>query len=123
VSNILLGCAVFVLGSAGALFGIWLGENLPENHRTQPAQDVTKLRAGMLSVLSALVLGLLAVSVKTSFDTTELLVRGFASDLILLDDTLLGFGPQTAPLRALLRSYVVRALDDVWPENSGATRR
>lgn len=49
----------------------------------------------MISVLAALVLRLLAASVKNAFDATDSQIRQFASTLILLNETLKDYGPET----------------------------
>ena len=118
VTAIVLAC-VF----AGALLGLWLSRKLPEHHRNAESRDAVKLTTGMLSVLAALVLGLLLASVKGSFDTTDAQIRQFAASLILLDQTLRDYGPETAPARDLLRRYTARALDDNWPSNRNTAIR
>ena len=110
VTAVVLGCLF-----AGAALGLWLGGRLPDHHRNPESHDAVKLTTGMLSVLAALVLGLLLAGVKNSFDTTDTQVRQFAATLLLLDETLRDFGPETAPARDMLRRYTARALDDNWP--------
>jgi hypothetical protein len=115
VTAIVLACVL-----AGSLLGMWLGGRLPEPHRSAASHDAVKLATGMLSVLAALVLGLLIASVKNSFDTTDAQIRQFAATLILLNQTLADYGPQTAAPRAMLRHYTARALADNWPEDKAA---
>ena len=91
---------------------------LPEHHRSSETHDAIKLTTGMISVLAALVLGLLTASVKNAFDTTDAQIRQFAATLILLNETLRDYGPETASIRDLLRRYAARALEDNWPEES-----
>jgi hypothetical protein len=112
---IVIGC-VF----SGSLLGMWLSYCLPEHHRSAESRDAVKLATGMLSVLAALVLGLLIASVKNSFDNTDSEIRHFAATLILLNRTLSDYGPETAEARQMLRRYTGRALEDNWPEK-GAT--
>jgi Protein of unknown function (DUF4239) len=115
ITAIVLACVL-----AGSLFGMWLGVHLPEPHRSAQSHDAVKLATGMLSILAALVLGLLIASVKNSFDTTDTQIRQFAATLILLNQTLANYGTDTAQPRAMLRNYVARALADNWPENKTA---
>src|SRR5215469_15283845 len=112
ITLIVLGC---VFG--GALLGQWLSERLPDHHRSSESHDAVKLATGILSVLSALVLGLLIASVKNSFDTTDSEIRHFAATLILLHQTLAEYGPETAPARDLLQRYTQSAIEDNWPED------
>lgn len=117
VTAIVLFCVL-----AGSLFGMWLGARLPEHHRSAELHDAVKLATGMLSVLAALVLGLLIASVKNSFDNTDFEIRHFAATLILLNQTLADYGPETAEPRAMLRHYTRLALADNWPEDEAPVR-
>jgi len=115
ITAIVLACVL-----AGSLLGMWLGCRLPEPHQSAASHDAVKLATGMLSVLAALVLGLLIAGVKNSFDTTDTQIRQFAATLILLNQTLADYGRETAEPRAMLRNYTARALADNWPEDKAA---
>ncbi len=52
----------------GVLLGMLLQKVLPEHHLDTPSKDTVKVGAGMLATLTALVLGLLVSSAKSSFD-------------------------------------------------------
>jgi hypothetical protein len=119
VSSLAITAIVLVCVIAGSWFGMWLGSRLPEPHRNAESRDAVKLATGMLSVLAALVLGLLIASVKNAFDTTDMQIRQFAATLILLNQTMVDYGPETAEPRIMLRDYTVRALADNWPQDSG----
>lgn len=101
---------------AGGLFGLLLHRVLPERHLTKETADVVRLATGMLSVLASLVLGLLVATVKTSYDTTDHSIRGYAANLILLHETLRDYGKDAAaqPID-LLRRYTERVMADSWP--------
>ena len=55
----------------GALLGLLLQGLLPEHHLRDTSKDTVKVVAGMIATLSALVLGLLVGSAKSSFDATN----------------------------------------------------
>ncbi len=55
----------------GALLGLLLQGLLPEHHLRDTSKDTVKVAAGMIATLSALVLGLLVASAKSSFDATN----------------------------------------------------
>jgi fluoride ion exporter CrcB/FEX len=95
---------VFACVFTGSLLGLCLNVWLPEHHRSAASHDAIKLGTGMISVLASLVLGLLTASIKNSFDTTDGQMRTFAANLILLDQTLRDYGPDTAPARKLVRA-------------------
>jgi Protein of unknown function (DUF4239) len=117
VSSLATTAIVLVCVIAGSLLGMWLGSCLPERHCSAESRDAVKLATGMLSVLAALVLGLLIASVKNAFDTTDTQIRQFATSLILLHQTLADYGPETAEPRIMLRDYTARALADNWPDD------
>src|ERR1700723_1505599 len=113
VASTVFGC-VFL----ASLAGMSLNAILPETHRTQASHDVIKLSTGMISVIASLVLGLLIASVKGSFDTADTQMGSFAASLILLDETLHDWGPETEKARGLLRDYAARSIEDHWPAQS-----
>jgi hypothetical protein len=100
------------------LVGLSLNAWLPEHHRSAASHDAIKLGAGMISVLASLVLGLLTASIKNSFDTIDGQMRALAANLILMDQTLRDYGPETATARGLLRDYTRQAITDHWPQES-----
>jgi hypothetical protein len=100
----------------GVLLGALLRPMLPDHHLSAESRDVLKLRTGTIATLSALVLGLLIASAKSTFDTTSSELKQTGSKIILLDRTMAGYGPETREARDVLRRSVTSALDRVWPE-------
>ena len=58
----------------------------------------------MIATLSALVLGLLVGSAKTSFDTMNAEITQGGSKIILLDRVLANYGPETKAVREQLNA-------------------
>lgn len=58
----------------GILVGLLLRRILPQQHLRDDSKDVLKLGAGVIATLSALVLGLLVGSAKSSFDSVNSLI-------------------------------------------------
>jgi len=110
IAAIIFGC-VF----SGALGGMLIRAAVPEHHLSQATQDVIKLGTGMIATLTALVIGLLVASARSSFDTKDIELRQFAANLILLDRQLVHYGAETKEARDLLRRYVVFKIDSTWP--------
>jgi hypothetical protein len=106
--------AVTIIVFLAGIIGLHLNRLLPESHVSEETHDIVKLGTGMLSVLAALVLGLMIHSVKTSFDTKSSAVRTYATDLIVLDKMLRDYGGQALAARRELRDYTTRLLNDVW---------
>lgn len=95
---------------------------LPGHHLTVETREAVRLGVGMISVLAALVLGLLIASAKTTFDLGDQQLRAYAADLVLLDQTLRHFGPEANPIRQDLLRYVGHAVRTTWPEAEQADR-
>ena len=78
------------------------------------------LASGTLSVLSALVIGLLISFAKGDFDAQSKLIQNFAADLILLDRVMRQYGPETDEARELLQRYTAQKIALTWPEENAA---
>ena len=115
-----IGLIVFACVFGGALAGMFLGRVLPPHHLGDETKSVVTLASGTLSVLSALVIGLLISYAKGDFDAQTKLVQKFAADLILLDRVMLQYGPETGEARDLLRRYTALKIDLTWPEENAA---
>src|SRR5215468_2176678 len=113
-----IGVIVFACAFGGALGGMFLRRIVPEYHMTQQTEDAVKLGMGMVATLSALVIGLLVASAKSSFDTKDAELRHFAANLILLDRQLVHYGPEAREAHDLLRRYTVFQLDSTWPNEA-----
>jgi len=119
-----LGIAVLVFACVfgGALGGMVLRTRVPEHHLTKETEDAVKLGMGMVATLTALVIGLLIASARSTYDTKDAELRRFAANLILLDRQLVHYGPEARPGRDLLRRYTAFKIDSTWPnEASHAT--
>ena len=66
---------------------------------------------GLVATMTALVLGLVISSAKSSFDALSSEMTGASSKIILLDRTLALYGPETKDARDQLRSSIVGVLD------------
>jgi hypothetical protein len=113
------GATVLVMAACifgGALLGLVLQGRLPAHHLGKDSHDIVKLGAGMIATLTALVLGLLVSSAKSSFDATSAGLVQVSARFILLDRALARYGPEAAPARAQLRRVVAASIEAVWPE-------
>src|SRR6185295_18867042 len=102
---VVIGAILFLCMLGGALGGMCVRANLPEHHLTKETEDVVRLTAGTLATLTALTVGLLIASAKSSFDTKNNELTKSAADLILVDRQLGHYGPETKETRDLLRRY------------------
>lgn len=108
---------VFACAFGGALAGLILRATVPAHHLSNESKDVVKLGAGLIATLSALVLGLLIASAKSSFDAQRTGFQQLSANIVLLDRTLARYGPETKNAREALRQLVASAIERLWSEN------
>jgi hypothetical protein len=106
----------------GALIGLALQRVLPKHHLSKESQDVVKLGAGVIATVTALVLGLLVSSAKSSFDATSARIIQGGAHVIIFDRTLAEYGPEAKRAREHLRRSVETTMHKIWPgERTGVT--
>lgn len=88
---------------------------LPEDHLGSDAKDVVKLAMGLIATMSALVLGMLVSTAKSSYDTRKNEVAEMSSMVVAIDQLLASYGPEAKQSRAELREIVIVGIDRVWP--------
>ena len=108
----------FAVIFAGAFAGVLLRRGLPEDHLAEGAKDVVRLGTGLIATIAALVLGLLIASAKSSYDTQSTQVKTLTANIILLDQVLAQYGPETREARDLLRRALAPLADRLWQENA-----
>ena len=121
MSALAIGSIVFACVFGSALLGLFIGGALPVHHLSQDSKDVVKLGMGLIATTSALVLGLLIASAKTSFDSQNDEVKQAAANIVLLDRALAHYGPEGA--RDLIRRAIAFRLAATWPEDGSRTAR
>jgi len=90
---------------------------LPQHHLSDDSKDVVKLGMGLVATMSALVLGLLVASAKSSYDAQSSALTEMSSKVVLLDRVLAHYGPETKEARNLLRGTIADSLDRRWPKD------
>jgi hypothetical protein len=116
VSAIVLACLC-----GGIVLGLVLRARLPEHHLSPDSKDIIKVAVGLIATMSALVLGLLVGSAKSSFDTQKTAFTQMSAKLIVLDRILAHYGSETKEVREILRSGSTMMLEKVWKESLGPT--
>ncbi|HXY32426.1 MAG TPA: hypothetical protein VEI06_17115 [Gemmatimonadaceae bacterium] len=101
-----------VLG--GVAVGMWYAKRAPEHHLTKQSTDSVKVSMGLTATMTALVLGLVTASSKSSYDAEESAVKQSAVLLLTLDRALARYGPETHEIRDSLRSMVRQRYERVW---------
>jgi hypothetical protein len=113
-----VGIIVFALTFGGALLGMWLRTVLPEHHLDTESKDTVKVGIGLIATMTALVLGLVTASAKSSFDTVNTTVKQTAVEILALDRVLARYGPETGEIRSGLQRGVGARIDMIWPQGS-----
>lgn len=109
---------VFCFVFGGALLGVLLRAVLPSHHLSPESRDVVRLGMGLVATVTALVLGLMIVSAKDSYDTQSTELTEMSSKIVLLDRLLAVYGPDTKEVREQLRKIVAYTLESRWSNDS-----
>jgi hypothetical protein len=118
--NITLTASVMILCLLGAVWiGTWIRRLLPEKHLSADTKDTVKLSVGLVATMSALVLGLLVSSAKSSYDTTRGEVLQMAAKIAFLDRVLSVYGPESESARIKLRALVEQVVSQMWSREEG----
>ena len=116
MNALLISLLVFAIIFGGALLGVVIRPLLSESHLHPDSRDVVKMATGLIGTLTALVLGLLIASAKSSFDQKTNRVRQMTATIILLDDLLAQYGSEAASVRNLLRQSIPPLANRIWHE-------
>jgi len=117
MSSIAITSIVFACAFGGALLGIFLRTALPSHHLTPESKGVVNAGMGLVATLAALVLGLLIASAKSSYDAQSTELTEMSAKVVFLDRVLAHYGPETKEAREVLRSSIVRVLDQMWSKD------
>jgi hypothetical protein len=90
---------------------------LPEKHTTGPSRDMIGAVVGLLTLLCALVTGLLIWTAYGVYAGQNMAIQNLAAKVLQLDLALADYGPEANPIRAQLRQGVGRAIDQIWGAN------
>jgi hypothetical protein len=114
VAELAISFAVYLCLMVGALVGIYLRRVLPSDHMKDDTRQIVNVAIGLIATLSALVLGLMVASAKSSFDARSAEVRESGARLIMIDRSLRQYGPETGDTRELLRQLTEGRIKRVW---------
>ncbi len=105
---------VAVVMFAAGLLGLALQGRLPEKHTTGGSRDMILAVAGLLTLLCALVTGLLIWTAYGVYSGQNMQIQAFAAKMMQLDMALSDYGPDAIPLRAQIRETLGKTIDQVW---------
>jgi hypothetical protein len=106
--------AVTIVIFASGLLGLALQRALPEQHTTGPSRDMIGAIVGLLTLLCALVTGLLVWTAYGVYSNQNTAIQTVAAKALQLDLALEDYGPETEPQRTRLRERVAQSIDQVW---------
>lgn len=103
-------------------FGVAVGatyvrESLPAPHLAKESQDVVRLGMGLVATMTALLLGLVTASAKSTFDETNTIIRTTAINFLSLDRDLARYGPETKTTRDLIKRVLSLRVENTWPSD------
>jgi Protein of unknown function (DUF4239) len=123
MSPLLTSLVAFAIIFAGAFLGMFIRNRLPGHHLSGDTKDVVRLGTGLIGTMAALVLGLLISSANSTYQAKSTEVEQLTANVVLLDRTLALYGPETNPIRVLLRNGIGTLVDRIWQENSIDSRK
>jgi hypothetical protein len=109
---IALGVAAITFG--GAVVGLTLKHALPESHTTGAARDAVASVVGLLTLLSALVLGLLIWTAYGVYSNQNATIQNFALRVLIEDMALKDYGEEAEPARAGLLEGLEKTVKQLW---------
>jgi len=107
----------FVGAFGGAMCGAFIRSMLPANHLSKESQDVMRLGMGLVATMTALLLGLVTASARSSFDSHDAAVRTSAANVLTLDRLLARYGSETKLARDLIRKGLAYRIEVTWPSD------
>jgi Protein of unknown function (DUF4239) len=120
---IVISVILFLVLVAVSLLGGRLARLLPEEQLSADSKDAVKLAMGLVATMTAVLLGLLITSAKSTYDTAENEVMQMAAKVALLDRVLKFYGPEAADARHALRDATAEGVRRTWPSKPGSRVR
>src|SRR6516165_1177391 len=106
--------AVAVAVFAGGVIGLVLQRILTEASTTGGPRDMIGAVGGLLTLLSALTMGLLIWTAYGVYAGQNIAIQSLAAKALQLDLALEDYGPDAKPERLALRDRLGKTIDQVW---------
>jgi hypothetical protein len=113
--------AVAAITFVGGVAGLTLQRFLPKDLASGALKDMIGAVSGLLTLLTALVLGLLIWTAYGVFSNQASAVRNLAIGVLQLDVALSDYGPEAAAGRAQLRDSVTKGVEEIWRSRGDAS--
>lgn len=79
----------------------------------EQSQSSMRIALGLTSTLTAVVLGLVAASAMNDYERSNAMISGLAIDALTLDNILVSYGPDAAPIRQQVREGLQRRVETI----------
>ena len=109
MKSVFISAAVGLLAFAMGLLGLYLRGRLPERHMSTGSRDMIGAIMSLLSLLLALVLGILVGSAHAFFASQKAELESLGSRSLQLELAFRQYGPETEPLRQMMKMSVQEA--------------
>src|ERR1700677_478901 len=120
MSSFLIAAIVLAVVFTGGAIGLQLQRALPEGYTTGGARDMIGAVTGLVTLLLALVLGLLIWTAFGVFSTQKTSIQTVAIYDLKFDAALNEYGPEAAEGRKILKSGIERTIVQIWAaDNDG----
>jgi hypothetical protein len=114
MNSVVIALCVAALTFAGGVVGLILQRALPEKFTTGGSRDMIGAVVGLLTLVSALVTGLLIWTAYGVYSSQSLAVQNLAAKVLQEDLALADYGADAAPGRASLHESLARTIDQIW---------
>jgi len=114
----IVGIIVFACTFGGVLLGMWLQKTLPGHHLDAESKDTVKVGIGLVATMTALILGLVTASAKSSYDAANSAVKRTAVEILTIDRLLARYGSETDEIRKGLQRAIGERIDMIWSQGS-----
>lgn len=111
---ILFALVIAALLFGSAIAGMHVQKLLPDEHKSDTSRGLLQQLTGIVSLLLALILGTVTGASFSSFWTQKSELEALSAQMLLLDQSLAQYGPDTKPARAALKDSLVRAYQLFW---------
>ena len=114
MGSLTLAAIVFAVVFVGGAIGLALQRRLPEGFTTGGPRDMTGAVVGLMTLLVALVLGLLIWTAYGVYSTQKASVQTLAISELKFDEALQDYGPEAAEGRRIVREGIKNTITEIW---------
>jgi Protein of unknown function (DUF4239) len=115
MNSIAVSSIVFLSILASGLVGMAVRRAMPADRLGSGEKEVARLVTGLMTTMTAIVLGMLVSSAKASYDARTNEIAEISSQVVTIDRMLSKYGTETAEMRAQFRLLVEASVNRIWP--------